>query len=349
MRFTSNIARSREGEVINGVKPLSILRDRVARWLNSAAIRSTEGAEVGGIAGQVDAAGRPGFIYGEITGYWLRWASLYAPDRALMAAAVDFIARQWSDGSAGPTRAGVNGDWRNNAVFSFDLAMILRGLADAAPMVGEVPCRTAASLLVPWLERMISPDGNLSSHLAVRRGEVPDRWSTRCGPYQAKTASAILRAPYYWLSPALLAAARRTLAEWKGKAIVHRELHARFYAIEGILNGGDPLDPGTVLASIGEDGCFPEEIGHRDSLPRADVQAQALRLLCLWPGAPELVLDSVSNALCRHIRDDGSVTFRIGDPDANVWCAQFAHQALDWLCYRYGDTRSGEPYADSLI
>jgi hypothetical protein len=349
MRLTSSIARLREREVVKSVQPLSVLRDRVARWLNSAAIRYSEGAEVGGIAGQVDPAGRPAFIYGEITGYWLRWASLYAPDRVLMAAAVDFITRQWSNGSPAATRVGANGDWRNNAVFSFDLAMILRGLADAAPVVGEVPCRIAASLLVPWLERMISPDGTLSSHLAVRRGEVPDRWSTRCGPYQAKTAAAILRAPHDWISPALLAAARRTLAEWKGKAIAHRELHARFYAIEGILDGGDPLDPGTVLASIGEDGCFPEQIGHPDSLPRADVQAQGLRLLCLWPGTPELVLDSVSNALCRHIRDDGSVTFRVGDPDANVWCAQFAHQALDWLCYRYGDTRSNEPYADFLI
>ena len=59
--------------------PPATLRDRVAHWLKSAAIQRTQGAGFGGIAGHLDAAGRPGFIYGEITGYWLRWASPMHP------------------------------------------------------------------------------------------------------------------------------------------------------------------------------------------------------------------------------------------------------------------------------
>jgi hypothetical protein len=335
-------------EVVNGI-PLSTLRDRVAHWLNNAEIRHTQGAEFGGIAGHVDAGGRPGFIYGEITGYWLRWASLYAADPDLMAAAVGFLTRQWSDGPPAATRVGANGDWRNNAVFSFDLAMILRGIADAAPVVGEAPCAHAAALLVPWLERMISHNGTLLSHLGLGGHELPDRWSTRCGPYQAKTAAAILRAPDHWLSPALAIAARRTLARWKGKAVAHGELHARFYAIEGMLTGGCLFDPSEVLAPIDGEGRLPEEIGEADGLLRADIQAQAVRLLCLVPDIPKSVLDSVSAALCRHIRDDGSVGFCVGDPDSNVWCAQFTHQALDWLCYRCGDASGSKPHEDALI
>jgi len=325
------------------------LRDRVAHWLKSAAIQRTQGAGFGGIAGHLDAAGRPGFIYGEITGYWLRWASLYAPNPELMTAAVEFIARQWSGTSPAPTRAGAPEDWRNGAVFSFDLAMILRGLADAAPIVGEVRCTEVAARLVPWLERMISANGTLLSHLALGTAELPDRWSTRCGPYQAKTASAILRVPDHWLPPALAGSARRTLAVWKGKAATHRELHARFYAIEGMISGGRLSDATAILGAMNGEGRFPEEIGNPDSQLRADIQAQALRLLCLVPGMPKSILDAVSAPLCRHIRADGSVSFRIGEPHANVWCAQFTHQALDWLCYRCRDDCASPPHAHALI
>jgi len=329
--------------------PLATLRDRVGHWLKAAPIQHIQEARHGGIAGYLDAAGRPGFIYGEVTGYWLRWASLYAPNPEPMTAAVRCIARQWSGTSPAPTRAGAFRDWRNGAVFSFDLAMILRGLADAVPVVGEAWCAKAASLIVPWLERMIGPNGTLLSHLALGTGELPDRWSTRCGPYQAKTASAILRVPDHWLSPALEAAARRTLAVWKGKATAHRELHARFYAVEGMMNGADLLDPAAILTSIRGEGRFPERIGNPRIEFRADIQAQALRLLCLAPGVPRFVLDTVSAGLCRHIRGDGSVSFRVGEPDANVWCAQFTHQALDWLCYRHGDAVASPPHADAII
>jgi hypothetical protein len=336
---------------MTGKRPPSraIFRDRVAGWLKTAAIQHGRGAGHGGIAGHLDADGRPGFIYGEVTGYWLRWASLYAPDPGRMSAAVGWIAHQWSGPSPAPTRVGATGDWRNGAVFSFDLAMILRGLADAASVVGEAWCAEVAARLVPWLARMISPSGTLLSHLALGADELPDRWSTRCGPYQAKTAAAILRVPEHWLPPALAAAARRTLALWKGKAAAHRELHARFYAIEGMMNGGDSLDPAAILISMRGEGRFPETVGNPHSELRSDVQAQALRLLCLVPGVPLAVLDTVAGGLCRHIRGDGSVSFRFGKPDANVWCAQFTHQALDWLCYRCGDAGASPPCTDSLI
>jgi hypothetical protein len=324
-------------------------RDRVAHWLETAAVQETRGAGLGGIAGHLDATGRPAFLYGEATGYWLRWASLYAPNPVRMAAAVEFFARQWSGASPPPTRFGATADWRNGAVFSFDLAITAQGLADAASVVGETKCAKVVARLVPWLEQMISPDETLLSHLALETSRLPDRWSTRPGPYQAKTASAILRVPEHWLSPALAASARRTLARWKGKAEGHLELHARFYAIEGLLRGGEPPDSSAILAVMDAEGGFPERIGSPDSRPRADVQAQALRLLCLSPGLDESALDAVAAALCRHINHDGSVSFRIGGSDANVWCAQFTYQALDWMCERCGDGCRGPPDTDALI
>ena len=138
-------------------------------------------------------------------------------------------------------------------------------------------------------------------------------------------------------------------AVWKGKAATHRELHARFYAIEGMINGGRLSDATAILGAMNGEGRFPEEIGNPDSQLRADIQAQALRLLCLVPGMPKSILDAVSAPLCRHIRADGSVSFRIGEPHANVWCAQFTHQALDWLCYRCRDDCASPPHAHALI
>ncbi len=56
-------------------------RDAVHRWLATAPLQAAGGPAAGGIAGVLDKTGTPAFIYGEITGYWLRWASLYASIR----------------------------------------------------------------------------------------------------------------------------------------------------------------------------------------------------------------------------------------------------------------------------
>ena len=249
---------------------------------------------------------------------------------------VDFLARQWSGRHPAPTRVGVRGDWRNCAVFSFDLAMILQGLADAAPVVGPALCAETARRIAPWLDRMISHDGTLMPYLALGPIELPSRWSTRPGAFQMKAATALLSVPPEWLSQTQSAAAQRTLERWANDAAMHRELHARFYALEGLLRDGRPFTPELVLEGQSGDGWFPETIGKPHDFPRADVQAQALRLLCLSPMATEAARDIAASSLLRHVRADGFVSFRIGELEANVWCALFAHQALDWLCWLRG-------------
>jgi hypothetical protein len=300
------------------------LRDRVGAWLRHANIQ----ARCGGVAGRLRRDGQPAYIYGEVTGYWLRWASLYAPDPVRMSAAVEFLGRSWADG-APMTRIGAQHDWRNHAVFSFDLAMMVRGLADAAPIVGEARCVAAAARLWPLLQRLIAPDGLLAAVLTDDPAVLPVRWSTHPGPFQAKTAAALLSAPWGWLPHDLDAACQHTLRRWRDKASDHGHLHARFYALEGVACSGESIDPAAVLADRRADGAWPEEAAHPGRSPRADVQAQGLRLLCLTP-EPAPQLESALQALARHVCVDGSVAFRTGDTDANIWCALFAHQALDW-------------------
>ena len=324
------------------------IRDAIGNWLRNAPIQARAGEGSGGIAGVLHRDGNAPYVYGEITGYWLRWASLYAPDPARMRDAVDFLRRQWSRTQPGATRVGVPDDWRNRAIFTFDLGMAVRGLADAVPVVGEAACAEAAAGIMAWIERMIGPDGRVEPVLPLATDPLPDTWSTRPGPFQAKPAAAILQTPEGWLSRGLREAANATLAYWNGLAFQHAHVHPRMYTLEGMYAAGRLAEPETVLATVPEDGIIPEKVGRGD-LRRSDAQAQVLRLLCLDPHAPAQVRDRVGEILCGMIHEDGRVPFRPGETGANVWCAMFVHQALDWWCHLNGDCSSLPPSPGHIV
>ena len=318
----------------------------VENWLLNPAIQVASGPCAGGIAGWVEADGSPSFAYGEITGYWLSWISGIAAGRDSVAAraraAVDFLAAAWSRRAPSQTRfylAATAPDWRNRAVFSFDMAMMLRGLAHAAELIGNEPCAAAAARIIPWLSRCIGPDGTLSTHLIVDAGgPLPRRWSTECGPFQAKTAAAVLQAPTAWLSAELVNAARQTLARWRGCACEHADMHPRLYALEGEILAGGAADASLAGTVVPPDGWLPEhaaQVYGKLNEVRADVLAQAVRILvlaegdgALEPWGPAMAL---SGALLDHVTEEGAVLFREAAGPRNVWCALFAAQALAWL------------------
>ena len=146
-------------------------RDRIGGWLCEAPLRHAPDLELGGVAGRLSVSGEPEFHYGEIAGYWLSWAALYAPNSNLMTAVVNWLDRQWSGPYPAATRIGVRGDWRNQGVSSFDLAIIVRGLADAAPFVGEAACGRVAARIAGWLDRMVGVDGRLDPWLVLTQSD----------------------------------------------------------------------------------------------------------------------------------------------------------------------------------
>jgi hypothetical protein len=322
---------------------ISARAKRVEGWLLSPAIQVASGPYAGAIAGWVEADGNPSFAYGEITGYWLTWLSGLDGEREGVAtrarAAVEFLAAAWSRTGPPQTRfylAAAAPDWRNRAVFSFDMAMILRGLAHAAGLIGEDPCAAAAGRIVPWLARCIGPDGTLLTHRIMDEGgPLPRRWSTEPGPFQAKTAAAILQAPAAWLPAELADAARRTLARWRGRAGEHADMHPRLYTIEGEILAGGAADARLAGTAVPEDGWLPENAASSAAPVRADVLAQAIRVLTVAQG--EAVLDpwgpamALLGALLDHVTSEGAVLFRAQSGPRNVWCALFAAQALAWL------------------
>jgi hypothetical protein len=316
--------------------------DSIREWLLGDQVQINHGPFAGGILGWLERDGAKNFAYGEITGYWLSWISKVNADPERVAirasAAVAFLMHSFS--TVPKTRYYYTGvhptDWRNRAIFSFDLVMMLRGLFDVSRLIGIDVCADAIRRIVFWLARFIDPEGGLRAQISSRsRRPLPSRWSTRPGAFQVKTAAVLLRLPSNWIPKAVLDAADYTLGKWSGHAAEHDEIHPRFYGLEGELLATGVVDPALAGTRIPSDGYLGENAGSPNSRVRADVIAQALRLSVLIKEQEQLRSCCSTIALARvlldHVTSGGQVLFRKGIGPPNVWCAIFAHQALSWL------------------
>lgn len=340
---------------------------RIESWLLHSDIQLGEGPHDGAIAGWLDGQGRPEFVYPEIAGYymtamaWLASGAASSPEHVAIARTraqrtANWIAELMSNRAAPPTRlylAEQQVDWRNDAVFSFDLAMAARGIA----AVGPGPCGTGARTLghlCAWLDRISAHDGIMSSHEQLG-DEPPPRWSTRPGPHHLKAAAAIVAlgdAP----NP-LTRMANRTILHWATMLLTDNwpcdELHALCYGLEGLLiadtGDGDRLDQAELIfirlmQLQSSDGLLRETV--HGGVVRSDVLAQALRIGLLLRGRGHLAgaqwaerLDALAYSLMQLVRVDGGVLFAKDQTIANTWCAMFAHQALYLHARRHsGDT-----------
>lgn len=345
--------------------PATRTRAAIAAWLVDGPARVRGGPHEGAIAGVVCTSGTVAYVYPEIAGYdlqWLAWrarAGDPAAPLAERAAAVQRWLRVWL-ADCQPPRTRIHfveeADWRNSAVFCFDLAMVLRGLASAA---GAGLIRRDAALIAEVgrnLTPLIGADGEFDACFPVNAGaSVPQRWSTRRGPFLAKAAAGVIAAVRAHPAAMPERVERAALATFDASvdallARPHREAHPLLYALEGVLSlPGHPrlreLLPqlitrfGILLASADADGRLPEALaGHAEEQgpARIDVAAQALRVGCLLErhGGPGTV-DSVAMGRLRRlleaeVRPSGAVPFAIGVAPTywNTWAAMFADQAL---------------------
>ncbi len=274
------------------------------------------------------------------------------------ASAVQRWLRVWlSEGDPPPTRVHLRGkteDWRNAAVFFFDLAMVLRGLGAAA----RAQLIHADPEIVANIARQLAPaiggDGCFDACVANAVGDrLPDRWSTRRGAFLAKAAAGILTAADALAGiPASVARAAAITFEASVDALdrePHRDAHPLLYAFEGVLAlprhprfsdalGVVALQFDALLAHAAAGGCVPETLGldAQGGPFRVDVQAQTLRvghLLALHrPDQPpdRVALERLQHLLVRQVRPTGAVAFAVNADatGANVWAAMFTDQAL---------------------
>jgi hypothetical protein len=336
---------------------------RIEGWLLDSGVQLAEGAQQGGVAGWLDQHGRPEFVYLEITGYylttmgWLATGAASSGERAAVAVkrgrqALDWVRSATADNAVPATRLYLSperDDWRNAAIFSFDLAMAARGVACLAAATRVEGAETLVRDLGARVREICLDRAPLPSH-ALREGAhttLPDRWSTRPGPHHLKAAGALLRLPADLLDGALLRACRQTVAHWTRAMQASwpcRELHPLLYGLEGLLI----LEPAPseqtldmmermyerLLRLQAADGSLPAAAVSGAGEVRSDVLAQALRVGALLRGTRRLNserarrLDALATALLRYVRADGGVLFSTEQAIANTWCAMFAHQAL---------------------
>jgi len=339
--------------------PAGGVHARIAAWLLAGGVQMRAGVHSGAVAGALDADGQARYLYPEITGYYLQWLASLATrtsrGEALTepaAAAQRWLAATIAESEAPPTRylRGADSDWRNSAVFCFDMAMVLRGLAAAtAQRLIDADPKLVAAVCV-WLDRLIAADGEFDACLVVSRGAaVPDRWSTRRGAFLAKAASGLIVASTLLPIPGrILRAAKATFAAslQRAQQVPHDDTHAFLYTIEGVLAAGDDPHARAVLPVLARQfaslleradatGYVPES-AIDSGVMRLDVIAQALRvatrLVVAEVGQRRPVLDRLEQTLIANVQANGALPFaaRREPTPWSVWAAMFSEQALAW-------------------
>lgn len=332
--------------------------ERQVQWLLTGPAQRTDGA----VAGWVDADDRADYVYPEITGYylqWLGWRTTEGDSRFMLgarAAAAQSWLRTWL-AAEGPRLTRVyadraRDDWRNHAIFCFDVAMALRGVATAARRGILDADAAVVEGLCAVLGELVAPDGMLDAcRIHGLSPEFPLRWSTQRGAFLAKAAAGIVDAAHHLPDvPAALrvAAARSFDASIDALcAAPHDETHPLLYAIEGYL--ALPAHPCFVanlpsvaarydelLARTAAMGRVPESSTHAGQ-PRLDIVAQTLRAgaLLAQHGAPLSTMRlarELATTLTVATTPDGALPFaqHAGVAQYNTWATMFATQALCW-------------------
>lgn len=346
---------------------------RIREYLLAGSAQQRNGTHRGAVAGTIYTGGEAQYVYGEITGYYLHWLASLPPESIRSGApaqhamsAITWL-EQYLRGSEFPLtriylRDAVD-DWRNEALFAFDLAMIAGGLA----LVRRSRLAPVSSSLIAdlqrWLQRFVRDDGLAVCLSRTSHATLPQRWSTSGGAFTAKTASRILLlGQELTLDETLLVACRQLLQNTAQKAERHGidMVHPTLYALEGCLLSPDAdLEKlatwfGQITALMDNAGTLPES-AQTPHIRRTDIIAQALRVavflesLLQQPGRYRDVSRNLARALIGRIRADGSLPFSAdGKPEANVWSAMFAEQALRL----HAAQMAGEPLpfvADALV
>jgi hypothetical protein len=285
-------------------------------------------------------------------------------ERARLAA--DWSARNFGRvGQAPQTRIHLTAaepDWRNDAAFFFDLAMLLRGIDAAAEAGLAAPEDGLRGALHGQLLQFVENEA-LRPAVQIRGTQaLPRRWSTLGGPFLVKASSRVAWSARHAALPDPLARACANESErWADTAadVDLGMLHPTLYFAEGLLlSRPDCADAiaqllRRCLALTREGGALPETAGEADGKVRNDILAQALRvgLLLRELGAAQAPaqdeLDRLAATLVARVDARGFLPFNADTANqANVWGTMFAEQALRWYANPRGTTR---PSAAALV
>jgi hypothetical protein len=338
----------------------------IAAWLLDGPALVRDGPHAGAVAGVVGTSGTIAYVYPEIAGYylqWLAWRAREGHERERLGARAAAV-QQWlgvwlAEATPPRTRLHLHApveDWRNGAVFCFDIAMVLRGLASSARTGLVTVDEAVVAGVIRELERLIGADGAFEACAANDPARPPpDRWSTRRGPFLAKAAAGIVSAARTlpMVTGPVLRAAEATF-DASVAALLHAphpELHPLLYAHEGVMALPDHRDFVRTLSTVAAQfddllkfasrhGTLPESWGTRGEVAtgpsRVDVVAQTLRIGSLldahlpFRGADRSTLAHLRSLLAAEVRPSGAMPFALRSEPLqwNIWAKMFADQAL---------------------
>lgn len=318
---------------------------RLDGWLSHGPVFCAESGAVAGVTNDEGVV----YWYGEIGGYYLAYlASLMVESSGSQKFARHaakqvglWLQAQWEDVPA-LTRLyrGPNVDWRNDYVFAFDLAIILKGLA-------SVRCcgldtwhgrQIAAFIKV----KLVDDQRSLRAVYARRPGNAPNTWSTNIDGHQLKAAAGLIAWGTHFNDHTIYDLGNDSRKKLSGDGIYdwpHLPLHPRLYALEGSLLC-ELIKPDSIAALLRNAlACINYET------ERTDVIAQFLQLALLAKIEGKLI-DRAASHLLESIETNGSVIFRLNqaNKERNTWCAIFARQALRF----YHEARCGRQLQSSM-
>lgn len=311
---------------------------RIDGWLSDGPAFCPESGAVAGVTNDSGVV----YWYGEIAGYYLAYlASLMVESSGNQRSASNgarqvgqWLQSQWADGPA-PTRlyVGEQTDWRNDYVFAFDLAMILKGLASVR-RAGEDAWN--GRQIAEFIKLKLTDEhGSLQAVSAKTSGHLTSTWATGVDGHQLKAAAGLIAWGTQFKDQSICKLGKHTLQNLTKDKLYdwpHLPLHPRLYALEGLVlcNKANPalmvIHIQSIVASIDME------------TERTDVIAQLLRL-ALFAQIEDGFIDDLASRLLDAIGIDGSVVFEMNQShtERNTWCAIFARQAL----YFYNEVSCG--------
>ncbi len=291
------------------------------------------------------------YVYGEITGYFLSFcAYVYKREQNttekkrienIIKNHVDWLNTTITTGLKTRYTLGTYEDWRNNALFAFDIAMIIRGLDDVKDIV------SVSSVMAEYLEivnKFISPSGILTSVYTSASEPLPQKWSTTFDVHLVKVAANLCGIPQW--DNHCTEKTVDALKCIKFEELIKKDSHPIFYYLEGLLllSGKNFIKDTSIIDYVTSiyiqllaQGTISNNSTTKEYM-RSDVLSQQIRIGSILYSYGKLTkseysaIEKLVDYLIDNFYDEGYICFFEKDTPNNyynAWCAMFAYQALD--------------------
>ncbi len=328
-----------------------------------------------GMVGWVESKTRlPEYIYGEITGYFLSFcAGVCANQPAMKERLLPIMTNhiEWLDSvikDGFKTRYMLNGkkDWRNSAIFPFDVAMIIRGLQDVSSYLDVNATLELYKALFKLF--MGKNKDTINPYISVDGTILTDKWSTRFDVHFMKIVANVLPALSSQSDISiynLLNKKADELYRYNMKYLLKTDSHPLMYYLEGILllcecGNFDEIKMKkyqkkakevylNIIQLIGDDLLLDNPT--TGTYVRSDVLAQFVRIGVLLinnellPAETMNYIKRILDYICDKHVVEGRVCFFDKNKDENfynTWCAMFLYQALDYFLIATGISDDSE-------